>query len=56
LLYLKCKRQPAIAVRDGTYARLVAISERENVTNFAESCKPHLEAFHAEMRAAAATE
>lgn len=56
LLYLKCKRRSAESMRDGTYARLVAISERERVTHFAESGAPHLTAFHAEMKAALASE
>lgn len=36
LLFLKCHRLPAQAKRDGSYARLVEIKEREGVTHFAE--------------------
>lgn len=49
LLYLKCKRTPKDAIRDGSYDRLLTIIERENVTHFAEAGQPHLEAFLAEM-------
>lgn len=51
LLYLKCKRSPRDAIRDGSYDRLLEIIKRENVTHFAEAGKPHLEAFLAEMEA-----
>lgn len=49
LLYLKCKRLPQQAVRDGSYDRLLEITSREGVTHFAESGTPHWEAFVAEM-------
>ncbi|MBL9125999.1 MAG: DUF4838 domain-containing protein [Verrucomicrobiales bacterium] len=52
VLYLACKRNPRIAVRDGTYARFREIAERENVTHYAEAGAPHRNAFHAEMEAA----
>jgi hypothetical protein len=51
LLYLKCKRTPKDAIRDGSFDRLLKIIERENVTHFAEAGQPHLEAFLAEMEA-----
>ena len=51
LLFLKCKRQPQQALRDGTYDWLLAIVDRENVTHFAEAGRPHWEAFVAEMEA-----
>ncbi len=51
LLYLKCKRTPQDAIRDGSYDRLLKIIEREGVTHFAEAGKPHLDAFLAEMEA-----
>ena len=51
LLFLKCKRTPRDAIRDGSYDRLLEIIQRENVTHFAEAGKPHLEAFLAEMEA-----
>ena len=51
LLFLKCKRSPRDAIRDGSYDRLLGIIARERVTHFAESGKPHLEAFLAEMEA-----
>ena len=36
LLYLKCKRMPRQALRDGSYVRLLEIKEREGITRFAE--------------------
>lgn len=51
LLFLKCKRTPRDAIRDGSYDRLLEIIKRENVTHFAEAGKPHLDAFIAEMEA-----
>ncbi len=36
LLYLKCKRMPEQALRDGSYDQLLKITERENVTHFSE--------------------
>jgi hypothetical protein len=51
LLFLKCKRTPRDAIRDGSYDRLLEIIKRENVTHFAEAGKPHLDAFLAEMEA-----
>ncbi len=50
LMYLKCKRMPAEARRDGTYARFTAITEREGVIHYAEAGAPHREAFHKEMQ------
>ncbi len=49
LLYLKCRRDPARARRDGSYERLRAIEAREGVTHYAEAGPPHREAFHAMM-------
>ncbi|MBI4560208.1 MAG: DUF4838 domain-containing protein [Candidatus Hydrogenedentes bacterium] len=51
IMYLKCKRMPAEAKRDQTYTRFTAITEREDITHYAESGEPHREAFHAEMKA-----
>ncbi len=51
LLYLKCRRNPEAAHRDGTYARFNAIAQREGVTHLAESAAAQLEAFRAEMAA-----
>ncbi|CAG4999246.1 hypothetical protein DYBT9275_02186 [Dyadobacter sp. CECT 9275] len=44
ILYLKCRRMPVLAKYDGTYALFCKITERENVTYFAES--GGREAFH----------
>ncbi|MBL9136137.1 MAG: DUF4838 domain-containing protein [Verrucomicrobiales bacterium] len=52
ILYLKCKRVPAIARQDGSYARFNEIVRRENVINYAEAGEPHRKAFHAEVEAA----
>ena len=34
VLYLKCKRTPAIARQDGTYDNFCRIAKRENVTHY----------------------
>lgn len=52
LLYLKCKRTPVIAREDGTYARLRAILEREEVRLLAEAGASHLEDFFREVETA----
>jgi hypothetical protein len=52
ILYLKCKRSPAIARRDGSYARFREIVKREGITHYAEAGEPHRKAFHAEAEAA----
>jgi hypothetical protein len=52
IMYLKCKRLPALAKEDGTYARFNEIVKRENVTYFAEAGEPHAEAFREEVEAA----
>ncbi len=52
IMYLKCKRSPALAKADGTYARFCGIVEREGVTHFAEAGAPHVKAFHEEIEAA----
>lgn len=52
ILYLKCKRSPAIARQDGTYARFCEIVKREGITHYAEAGEPHKKAFHAEVEAA----
>ncbi len=52
VMYLKCKRSPAIARQDGTYARLCEIVKREGITHYAEAGEPHKKAFHAEVEAA----
>lgn len=56
VLFLKCKRLPQQALRDGTYDRLRAIVDREGITHFAESGTPHWEAFVAEMEGYRETE
>ncbi len=35
-MYLKCKRQPEKAIRDGSYAFVMKVVERENITHFGE--------------------
>lgn len=49
LLFLKCKRMPRQAMRDGSFDRLLKIVEREGVTHFAERGKPHWDEFVKEM-------
>ena len=49
LLYLKCLRAPITAKYDGTYERFRTIVEREGITHFAESGRPHREAFFQKM-------
>ena len=51
IMYLKCKRQPRIAVQEGTYDRFNAICQREEVRLLAEAGAPHVDAFQAEMEA-----
>ncbi len=46
VMYLKCRRSPSEAKRDGTYARLCEIAEREEITHYAEVGAPHKAAFH----------
>lgn len=50
LMYLKCKRDPQQAIRDKTYQRFTEITERENITHYAESGQRHNDAFHTEMK------
>ena len=49
ILYLKCKRTPAIARQDGTYADFCRIAKRENVTHYSEAGETDIKAFHAQM-------
>jgi hypothetical protein len=49
LLYLKCKRSPREAFRDGSWDRLLAIKEREGVTHFAESGAATWDPFYKRM-------
>jgi len=51
-MYLKCKRTPGQAKRDGTYERLCGIVEREGITHFSEAGDKDVEAFHKEMAVA----
>ncbi|MBI5094026.1 MAG: DUF4838 domain-containing protein [Candidatus Hydrogenedentes bacterium] len=51
ILYLKCKRMPLTAKREGSYGLFKAIAEREGVTFFAEAGEPVRQAFFAEMEA-----
>ncbi len=46
ILYLKCKRTPAIARQDGTYENFCRIAQRENVTHYSESGEVERKAFH----------
>ncbi len=48
ILYLKCKRTPALAHYDGSYKKLTEIIEREKITHFAES--GGIDSFHKEMK------
>ena len=52
VMYLKCKRTPGQAKRDGTYERLCGIVEREGITHFSEAGDKDVEAFHKEMAVA----
>lgn len=52
LLYLKCLRAPVTSKYDGTYERFRAIVDREGITHFAESGRPHREAFYQKMESA----
>lgn len=47
VLYLKCKRTPAIARYDGSYEKLCEIVEREKITHFAEGGE--IDNFHKAM-------
>ncbi len=49
LLYLKCKRTPAIALQDGTYESFCRIAKRENVTHYSEAGEMERKAFHANV-------
>ena len=46
VLYLKCKRTPAIARQDGTYDNFCRIAKRENVTHYSEAGEVERRAFH----------
>ena len=50
VLYLKCKRTPAVAHYDGSYEKLLEITEREKITNFSEGGKSDIRAFHRKMK------
>ncbi len=52
ILYLKCKRTPALAKYDGTYAKFCEIAKREGVTYYAEAGEPHRQAFHKSVETA----
>jgi hypothetical protein len=45
VMYVKCLLTPLQAKRDGTYARLQAVTERENITHYAERAVEHKAAF-----------
>ena len=49
ILYLKCKRTPAIARQDGTYETFCRIAKRENVLNYSEAGEIDRKAFHGVM-------
>jgi uncharacterized protein DUF4838 len=49
IMYLKCKRTPGKAKRDGAYRRFCEILEREGITHFSEAGPKAVKAFHAEM-------
>jgi hypothetical protein len=46
VLYLKCKRTPVIAIKDGTYAKFNTIVKREGITRYAEYGEETVSAFH----------
>jgi hypothetical protein len=46
VLYLKCRRTPAIARQDGTYESFCRIAKRENVTHYSEAGEVERKAFH----------
>ena len=46
ILYLKCRRTPAIARQDGTYADFCRIAKRENVLNYSEAGEVDRKGFH----------
>ncbi len=46
VLYLKCRRTPAIARQDGSYSDFCRIVQRENVTYFSEAGAVDINAFH----------
>lgn len=48
VLYLKCKRTPAIARYDGSYQKLCEIVDREKITHFAEGGE--MDQFHKGMQ------
>lgn len=50
LMYLKCRRNPVNSKYDGTYEHFNEIVEREGITHFAESGKPHIEDFHFQIQ------
>ncbi|MCE1199852.1 MAG: DUF4838 domain-containing protein [Marinilabiliales bacterium] len=47
ILYLKCRRLPALSRQDGTYADFCRIAAREKVLNYSEAGEPERKAFHA---------
>jgi hypothetical protein len=52
ILYLKCKRTPVIAKKDGSYKKFCQVTEREKITHFAEAGEPQRKAFHSEVESA----
>jgi len=52
IMYLKCRRDPVTSKYDGTYEQFNKIVEREGITHFAESGKPHIEDFHYQIKSA----
>lgn len=56
IFYLKCRRNPQLAIQDGTYARFNEIVQREGITHYAESGPPHREMFHTFMDRFVSTE
>ncbi len=46
VLYLKCRRTPAIARQDGTYEAFCRIAKRENVTHYSEAGEVERRGFH----------
>ncbi|MFZ1289457.1 MAG: DUF4838 domain-containing protein [Melioribacteraceae bacterium] len=49
LIYLKCLKFPVNSKYDSTYDKFNKVVDREGITHFAESGKPHLEAFHKQI-------
>ena len=49
ILYLKCRKNPELAIYDGTYAKFNRIVKREGITHYAESGERNRTEFHLRM-------